>query len=86
MKFDAWLYRQKKNNDHIRLSYQIMIGSHDFPQNSSRNSLAIFCKKHSFDETVKSALNKSFDDFIQLPYATFTCRGERTIAKTMRTI
>ena len=81
MKFSAWLYRQKKNNDHTRLSYQIMMGSHDFPQNSSRYSLVRFCKKHGFDETVKSALNKSFDDFIQMPYATLTYRSERAIAK-----
>ena len=70
MKFTAWLRVTKPNQEYVRLSKQIMSGSHDFPHHSSSNSLVKFCEKNNCSDIVKDALMKSWDDFIKIPNAT----------------
>ena len=69
MKFDAFLKCSKIDKPHIRIAKQIMNGSHNFPYQSRRDSLIVFCRKNNLNDTVRDALLQSWQDFIELPYA-----------------
>ena len=81
MRFSAFLRMAKKDTPHMRLSYQLMVGSHDFPETSTRASIEIFCKKHQLSDQATSSLIQSWKDFEVLPFATIhRKRGTKKIA------
>ena len=70
MRFSAFLRMAKKDTPHMRLSYQLMVGSWDFPESSTKFSIEVFCKKHQLSDEATSSLIQSWCDFEVLPYAT----------------
>ena len=82
MRFSAFLRMAKKDTPHMRLSYQILLGSYDFPESSStKASIEIFCKKHQLSDQATSSLIQSWKDFEVLPFATIhRKRGTKKIA------
>jgi len=79
MNFSSFLASHfKKGSNHIKISYQLVRGNHDFPTNlSSKASWVNWCNKNNVGASAIESLNIAWGEFESKPYATLHGKNTR---------
>ena len=66
----------KKNDDNLRVAYNIIYGNHTYPAHlSSKASMINWCNRNLNDQSVIASFNSAWDIFASEPFATI--KGDR---------